>query len=548
MGGPGATLAEPALIASDPSSAPIGTEAAAILAEAARRRTFAIISHPDAGKTTLTEKLLLYGGALTEAGAIKTHGGGRREVTSDWMALERARGISVTSTVLRFAHGNTVLNLLDTPGHRDFSEDTLRVLAAADCAVMLLDAARGVQEQTLKLFQVARARGIPLITLVNKCDRPGMEPLAMIDHIEATLSLATTPVTWPVGHPGAFQGVLEADSGTFVRFTRSAHGATRAGEERLTDSAPDPTDPAWVTAAEELELLAADGRHWDRDAFLAGELTPVLFGSALWNFGVSHLLEAIVARAPAPTPRRTVSGEALALEGPLSALVFKVQANMDPRHRDRIAFVRICSGEFRRGMRVVNSRTGRPVNLAHAHELFGQERTTIDAAFPGDIIGVVNAADVLVGDTLSAGDPVAFPPIPTLAPEHFVTVHNRDPTRRKQFHRALTQLDQEGVVQLYHRAERDPAPVLAAVGPLQFDVAVHRLADEFSVQVRLDPLDLHLARRVAAEDAEAVRASRWAELLERGDGTRLAAFRTPFALAQFREAAPAVTLDELTAR
>lgn len=522
--------------------------AAGVLAEARRRRTFAVISHPDAGKTTLTEKLLLYGGALLEAGAVKARAE-QREVTSDWMELERRRGISVTSTALRFVHRGTVFNLLDTPGHRDFSEDTLRVLAAADCAVILLDAARGVEDQTLKLFQVARARGIPLITFVNKYDRPGMEPLAMIDHIEQTLALRCAPITWPVGHPGEFQGVLDGETGGFTRFARTARGATRAHEERLdTAVAPGEPDAAWATAREELELLRADGRVWDPEEFAAGTLTPVLFGSALWNFGVEHLLDALLQIGPSPSARELAGGGERPLEAPFSALAFKVQANMDPRHRDRIAFLRVCSGRFERGMRVTNARTGGTLALAYAHQLFGQDRSTIEDAYPGDVIGIVNASDVLVGDTLYAGEPVSFPPIPSLAPEHFVTVHNRDPARRKQFHRALEQLDHEGVVQLFQRVANEPAPVLAAIGPLQFDVAAERLATEFGVRVRFEPLDWHLARRIAADDADAVRSSRWSELIQRRDGTFLAAFRTPYALAQFVEAFPAVELDEMAAR
>ncbi|HWD69522.1 MAG TPA: peptide chain release factor 3 [Solirubrobacteraceae bacterium] len=517
-----------------------------LLQEAARRRTFAVISHPDAGKTTLTEKLLLYGGALHEAGAIKATSQ-QREVTSDWMELERRRGISVTSTAMRFSHRETVFNLLDTPGHRDFSEDTLRVLAAADCAVILLDAARGVEDQTLKLFQVARARGIPLITFVNKYDRPGMEPLAMIDHIEQTLELACAPLTWPVGHPGDFQGVLAADSGIFTRFTRAARGATRAEAEQVSPELSD-ADPAWGTAREELELLQADGRAWDRELFADGTLTPVLFGSALWNFGVEQLLDALIDVGPPPSPRPSTDGQGRALDAGFSALAFKVQANMDPRHRDRIAFLRVCSGRFERGMRVTDARTGGTLALSYAHELFGQDRSTIEHAYPGDIIGIVNASDVLVGDTLYDGSPVSFPAIPSLAPEHFVTVINRDPARRKQFLRALEQLDHEGVVQLFQRAANDPAPVLAAIGPLQFDVASERLDNEFAVRVRFEPLDWHIARRIARDDADAVRGSRWAELIERRDGTCLAAFRTPYALAQFAEAFPAVALDEMAAR
>jgi peptide chain release factor 3 len=277
-------------------------------------------------------------------------------------------------------------------------------------------------------------------------------------------------------------------------------------------------------------------------------LTPVLFGSALWNFGVQQLLDALIDVGPSPAPRPAVGEQPRPLDASFSAFAFKVQANMDPRHRDRIAFLRVCSGRFERGMRVTNARTGGTLALAYAHELFGQDRSTIEHAYPGDIIGIVNASDVLVGDTLYTGEPISFPPIPSLAPEHFVTAHNRDPARRKQFHRALEQLDHEGVVQLFRREANEPAPVLAAIGPLQFDVASERLVTEFGVRARFEPLDWHLARRISSADADAVRGSRWAELIERRDGTCLAAFRTPYALAQFVEAFPAVALDEMAAR
>jgi peptide chain release factor 3 len=512
--------------------------------EASRRRTFAIISHPDAGKTTLTEKLLLYGGAVSEAGSVKARRG-RREVTSDWMELERRRGISVTSTALRFEHRGVVFNLLDTPGHRDFSEDTLRVLAAADAAVILLDAARGVEAQTLKLFQVARARGIPLITFVNKYDRPGMDPLALIDHVEQTLGLVPCPITWPVGIPGDFRGVSSRDDRTFVRFTRTARGSTVAPEEELArERAQAEEGEAWETADDELALLEAAGAQWDHDEFLAGRLTPVLFGSALSNFGVRHLLDALIDVAPAATPRPDGDGIPRPLDAPFSALVFKVQANMDPRHRDRIAFMRICSGRFERGMRAVNARTGRQLTLAYSHELFGQDRAVVDDAFPGDVVGIVNATDVLVGDTLYADEPVRFGAIPTLAPEHFATVHNREPSRHKQFRRGLEHLDEEGVVHVLHK-DSEPAPIIAAVGPLQFDVAVERLAGEFGVTVRLDARDWTIARRISARDADVVRRSRWSQVLARRDGTLYAVFRNAYGLEQLERGLPEVRLDPM---
>jgi peptide chain release factor 3 len=517
-----------------------------VVDEAARRRTFAIISHPDAGKTTLTEKLLLYGGAVLEAGAV--HGkGGRRGATSDWMQLERERGISVTSTVLRFEYQGMAFNLLDTPGHRDFSEDTLRVLSAADAAVMLLDASKGVEPQTLRLFEVARGRGIPLITFVNKYDRPGMEPLAMLDHIESVLDLQPSAITWPVGIPGDFRGVVDRRSGEFHSFQRTVGGSTRALEEILdADEAERLEGDAWRTAQEELELIEGAGHTLEPDDLATGRSTPVFFGSAVSNFGVGQLLDALVSLAPPPTPRETIDGGSRPLEAPFSGLVFKVQANMDPRHRDRLAFVRVCSGHFERGMRAVNARSAKPFAMAHTADVFGQERATLDEAYPGDVIGVVNAADLRVGDTLYTGEPVEFPPIPTLAPEFFMTVRNRVATRHKQFHRGLAQLAEEGVVHLLRRGEGpDPMPVLGAVGPLQFEVTVERLNREFGVEVALDPTNWKVARRTDAEGAGILRADRHADVLIGTDGVPLALFTSEYQLERFRRDHPEVLLERL---
>jgi peptide chain release factor 3 len=523
--------------------------ASAVAAAAARRRTFAIISHPDAGKTTLTEKLLLYGGRLGEAGAVhakKT----RRATTSDYMEIERRRGISVTSTTLRFEHQGTVFNLLDTPGHHDFSEDTLRVLAAADAAVMLLDAAKGVEPQTLRLFEVARARRIPLLTFVNKYDRPGLEPLAMLDHVEEVLGLTPVAATWPVGLPGDFRGVVDRSSGAFHRYTRTAGGATRAEEEVLTaEEAEAREGDAWTTAHEELELLGGAGAEFAAEAFAVGEQTPVFFGSAVSNFGVGLLLDALAREAPSPQPRATADGGVRPVDAPFSALVFKVQANMDPRHRDRLAFMRVCSGRFERGMRAINARTGRPFALAHAHALFGDERAVVDEAFPGDVVGVVNAADLRVGDTLFEGEPVEFPAIPTLAPEHFVTIRNRDTGRHKQFHRGLQQLAEEGVVHVLRRDPvADPTPVLAGVGPLQFDVAVDRLENEFGAVVGLDPAPWKAARRTDATGAEVLRRTGRGDVLHGNDGSHLALFTSEYLLERFEREHPEVLLDRMLVR
>jgi len=516
------------------------------VAEAARRRTFAIISHPDAGKTTLTEKLLLYGGAVAEAGAVKARRG-QRAATSDWMELERRRGISVSSTVLRFRDGPTVFNLLDTPGHRDFSEDTLRVLAAADSAVMLLDAAKGVEAQTLRLFEVARARGIPLITFINKYDRPGLEPLALIDHVESTLGVKAAPVTWPVGVPGDFRGVVDRRDRSFHRFTRTARGATMAPDQTVAPRrAAQEEGEAWTTAQEELGLLDAVGADLDLPGFAAGACSPVFFGSAVSNFGVRLLLDALTELAPPPAGRITLSGDERPLGSPFSALVFKVQANMDPQHRDRVAFMRVCSGRFERGMKAINARTGKPFAMTYAHEIFGQSREVLEEAFPGDVVGVVNALDLNVGDTLYRDEPVTYPEIPTLAPEHFAVARNLDASRRKQFRKGLQQLGEEGVIQVLRREPSgDPMPVVAAVGPLQFEVCLARLASEFGVEVALDPLRYTVARRTDAAGEKVVRSSRDGDVLLRSDGTPLAVFTSGFVLERFARDHPDVVLHKL---
>ena len=530
----------------DPSSganAPVGGHVVA--AEAARRRTFAIISHPDAGKTTLTEKFLLYGGALSsEAGAVKARSG-RRSATSDWMDLEQKRGISITSAAVQFTYRDCVVNLLDTPGHRDFSEDTYRVLAACDAAVMVLDAAKGIEPQTLKLFEVCRQRGMPLLTFVNKWDRPGRDPLEVIDEIELMLKLRVMPVTWPVGIAGDFRGVIDRRTGVYTRFTRTARGATVAPEEVV-----DPTRAAaeegesWTVAVDESELLD----DLDVDAFLAAEATPAFFGSALTNFGVGMLLDAVVDLVPPPAPRPDVDGAPRSLDTPFSAFVFKVQANMDPAHRDRIAFLRVCSGRFERGMVVTIARTGKPFATKYAHQMFGAERQTVDEAWPGDIVGLVNATDVRVGDTLYLADPVEFPPIPSFAPEHFSIARTTDTSRFKQFRKGVEQLDEEGVVQVLRDPEGNEAePVLAAVGPMQFEVAVHRLTNEFGAPVELRPTSYRVARRTDATSAETLRRQRGVRVLARSDGTLLALFESTMWLQRLEGDHPELVLERLVA-
>ncbi|GAA3392762.1 peptide chain release factor 3 [Cryptosporangium minutisporangium] len=517
-----------------------------VVLEARRRRTFAVISHPDAGKSTLTEALALHADAITQAGAV--HGkAGRRGVTSDWMEMERQRGISVTSAALRFTYRDTILNLVDTPGHADFSEDTYRVLTAVDCAIMLLDAAKGLEPQTLRLFDVCRHRGIPIVTFINKWDRPGQDALALLDAVEERLAIRPTPITWPIGLAGDLQGLIDRRrEDEVVGFSRAAGGAT-AATARVLDPAAMSQNSAYRTAVEELDLLSSVGAEHEPEAFLAGKATPVYFGSAVSNIGVRHLLDGIIDLAPSPAPRPTVSGAPRPLDADFSGVVFKVQANMDRAHRDRIAFVRVCSGRFDRGMQVVHAATGRPFSTKYASALFGQERSTLETAYPGDVIGLVNATALRVGDTLCTGRAVAFPPLPAFAPEHFAVLRPQDLSRVKQFRRGVTQLDEEGVVQVLVSDRRgEQAPVLAAVGPMQFDVALHRLAHEFSAPGVLEPLTYQVARRTDAAGAPVLERAPGVEVFTRTrDGALLAVFPTPWRLASVSRDHPGVRLDPM---
>ncbi len=513
--------------------------------QAQRRRTFAIISHPDAGKTTLTEKFLLYAGAVAEAGAVKARSG-RRSATSDWMAMEQQRGISITSTVLQFDYRDHVVNLLDTPGHRDFSEDTYRVLAAADAAVMVLDVAKGIEAQTLKLFEVCRARNLPILTFINKYDRPGRDPLELLDEIEDQIQLRPTPVTWPVGIPGDFRGVIDRRSGAFIRFTRTARGATAAPEEIVgAERAAGEEGAAWEQAVEGSDLLAEIGADLDTESFLAGTSSPVFFGSALTNFGVRHLLDAIVDHTPPPSPRADASGVDRPLDSGFSGFVFKIQANMNPAHRDHIAFVRVCSGRFERGMTVTHEPSGRPFTTKYAASVFGADRDTIDEAFPGDVIGLVNASDLAIGDTLYDGEPVRYPAIPTFAPELFAAARAIDTSRYKQFRRGLDQLEQEGVIQVLRDPDGDPTPILAAVGQMQFEVFAHRLEHEFGARIELLRTAHKLARRTDAETAPKLKGVGGCRVLVRKDGTLLAIFESEYRVQRLESDHPDWTLETI---
>ena len=521
-----------------------GEGAGDVATEAARRRTFAIISHPDAGKTTLTEKFLLYAGAIVEAGQVRSRGN-RRRATSDYMAMEQQRGISITSTVLQFSYRGVVCNLLDTPGHRDFSEDTYRVLAAADAAVMVLDASKGIEPQTRKLFEVARARHLPVLTFLNKLDRPGRDVLELLDEIEEQIHLRPTPVTWPVGIGGDLRGIVDRRSGDFIRFLRTTGGAKEAPEEVVApERAAAEEGAAWEVAQEELGLLSAVGADLDVPSFLAGTTTPLFVGSALTNFGVRLLLDGLIDLAPGATPRLDADGELRPVEAPFAGQVFKMQANMDPSHRDRVAFVRVSSGRFERGAMLTHEATGKRVTTKHAATVFGAERETVEEAFPGDVVALVNAAGLRVGDTLYDGKPVRFPPIPAFAPETLATVRVRETGRSKQFGRGLLQLDEEGVVQVLRDPDGlDPTIFVAAVGPLQFEVFRHRMEEEFGAPVEMIATPHVLARRTDKESMAELRRQHGVKVLTRADGTLLALFESPYNLTRLERDKPELTLD-----
>ena len=516
----------------------------AVRAEASRRRTFAIISHPDAGKTTLTEKFLLYAGAVMEAGSVKGKGGARA-VTSDWMELEQKRGISITSAVMQFEYRGCVVNLLDTPGHRDFSEDTYRVLAAVDAVVMVLDAAKGIEPQTLKLFEVCRARNLPVLTFLNKFDRPVIDPLELLDEIEAKISLRPTPVTWPVGDAEDFAGVIDRRRDVFIRYARHTRGHTAPDEETpLSEVVAD--GPRWRQALDACQLLDAVGADLDVESFLAGETTPVFVGSALTDFGVRALLDAVVDLVPSPLARLDVDGAPRPVDAPCAAFVFKVQANMDRSHRDRIAFVRICSGRFERGATMTVARTGKPFATKYASTVFGAERSTVDEAYPGDVVGLVNANGLLLGDTLYEAGPVEFPGIPRFAPELFTNARSRDTSRTKQFRRGIEVLEEEGVVQVLRDPDMgDAAFILAAVGQLQFEVFAHRLESEFNAPVELTSSPYQAIRGTDDASADRLRRIGGIRILHRSDGSMVALFENVYRLQRLVNDEPELTLTSL---
>jgi len=473
--------------------------------EVQRRRTFAIISHPDAGKTTLTEKLLLYAGAVDLAGAVRGRKT-RRHATSDWMALEQQRGISITTTVLQFEYEGRLLNLLDTPGHQDFSEDTYRTLMAVDSAVMVLDSVKGIEPQTRKLYEVCRTRKLPILTFINKLDQHGRAPFELLDEIERVLGITAVALNWPIGQGPGFHGVYDRERQEILRFRRTEHNERRAPVMALPLDDPglaaELGDDAVRALREDLALLDTAGPRFDRGALLAGKATPVFFGSALNNFGVEPFLAALVELAPPPAARSSDGRIIEPTTESFSAFVFKIQANMDPRHHDRMAFLRVCSGRFRKDMTVHHPRLERTVRMTRSHRLFARDRETIEEAFPGDVVGVVNPGLFVIGDTLSDDPSVRFDAIPKFEPECFALVRSVSVDKAKRFRRGLTQLEEEGAIQLLVSADAGQRDiVLAAVGELQFDVVAFRLESEYGVPVSIERLPYVAARWIVADSA-----------------------------------------------
>ncbi len=471
------------------------------LKEINRRRTFAIISHPDAGKTTLTEKFLLYGGAVQLAGSV-TARKNQRSSTSDWMELEKKRGISISSTVLQFDYRDYKINLLDTPGHEDFSEDTYRVLTAVDAVVMVIDAAKGIEAQTRKLFEVCRKRMIPIFTFINKLDRPTLEPLALIDEIESVLGIGAYPMNYPLGTGIDFKGVFDRLENQIHLFEKTTGGVYKAPVSVMNISDPIVKEKLsgnnYDKLIEELEMLDTAGEQFNADSVIEGKLTPVFFGSAMNNFGVQLLLDGFLKYAVQPAPRNSSIGIIKPEHEIFSGFIFKIQANMDPKHRDRIAFLRICSGKFERDMQAVHTASGKKIRLSNSQKLFGQERETIDEAYPGDIIGFVGNSNFGIGDTITENPSIEYNEIPKFAPEHFVFMINPNPSNYKKFRDGLDQLLQEGVIQAFYiKNSAQRIPLLGAVGPLQFEVVQYRLESEYGAESRLEQTNWKVLRWIS---------------------------------------------------
>ena len=513
--------------------------------EVARRRTFAIISHPDAGKTTLTEKLLLYAGAIELAGAVRGRKA-RRHATSDWMELEQERGISITSAALEFEIAGRRMALIDTPGHRDFSEDTYRALIAADSVVMVIDAANGVEDQTRKLFEVSRRHRLPILTFINKFDRPAKDPLELLDDLERTLGIHAAPVNWPIGSAERFRGVYDLETKTLLMYERESQGQFRAPVDM--SSLDDPAsreligENVYAPFRESLDVIRAAGTSYDTAEYLAGRQTPVFFGSALNNFGLEPFLNALVELAPPPQPRPSDTGIVHPTDERFTGFVFKIQANMDPRHRDRVAFVRVCSGRFTKDMTLLNSRVGKPLRASRAYRFFGRDRETIAVAYAGDILGLVNPGQFAIGDTLHTGEPLKFVEVPRFPAEHFGRVRLQD-TRYKQFDEGLRQLEEEGLMQVFYVTTGRREPIVGVVGALQFDVIASRLRSEYGVEVEIEPTKYTYARWLAPGAALPPLAvgEQSAVAVDRQE-RRVLLFGSEWELQYFQREHPAVTL------
>ena len=473
----------------------------AIEKEVAKRRTFAIISHPDAGKTTITERLLLMGQAISVAGTVKSRKSDRH-ATSDWMAMEKERGISVTTSVMQFPYRDAMINLLDTPGHEDFSEDTYRTLTAVDSALMVLDGGKGVEPRTIALMDVCRLRDTPIVSFVNKLDRDIRDPIELLDEIEAVLNIKAAPITWPIGCYRDFKGVYHLAEDKIIVYV-PGHGHERTEQQIIdgldSDEARAHLGDLYDNFVEELELVQGACHEFDQDAFIKGEMTPVFFGTALGNFGVDQVLDAIVDWAPRPQPRASHERDVQPTEAPFTGFVFKIQANMDPKHRDRIAFVRICSGRYEKGMKLHHVRTGKEVRIADALTFFAAEREHLEEAWAGDIIGLHNHGTIQIGDTFTEGEKIGFTGIPHFAPELFRRVRLKDPLKSKQLRQGLQELAEEGATQVFF-PERNNDIILGAVGVLQFDVVAERLKQEYKVECIYEPVNVWSARWVESSD------------------------------------------------
>ena len=528
-----------------PLSAADSAASTPLAAEVERRRTFAIISHPDAGKTTLTEKLLLLGGAINLAGQV-TAKRDRRATRSDWMAIERERGISVVTSVMTFDYNGRVFNLLDTPGHEDFSEDTYRTLTAVDSAVMVIDAAKGIEARTRKLFEVCRLRDIPIVTFINKMDRESRDPFELLDEIEKTLALDSAPMTWPLGRGRDFAGTYDVAAGEMRLLTDDGKTVVPQALDLVALAAKNPMFDA-DAISEELGLVKDACRRFDFTSFREGYLTPVFFGSALKNFGVKGLLDALASFAPAPRAQASDKRIIDAHEGAMTAFVFKIQANMDPNHRDRIAFARLCSGKLRRGMKVKLVRTEKPITLSAPQFFFAQDRALADEAYAGDVVGIPNHGTLRIGDTLTEGEHIAFLGVPNFAPEILRRVKLGDPMKAKKLKEALQQMAEEGVVQVFRPLDGAPA-LVGVVGPLQLDVLKARLDDEYGLEIDFDVPEFQLARWISCAEQRKLHdfvQANYASCAEDLDGDRVFMARNQFILDYTAERAPGIVFADI---